>query len=93
MSGRHEAPRKKQSGKNIFADCIIALCIGVSLVVTLAVLWEYHRLSTVIPAGVLGSLLGLWGGELLIIALRQIFGRDVMSQLREKQMDSEDDSI
>ena len=30
------------------------------------------------PAGVVTALLGLWGGELLIIALRQIFGSDVM---------------
>ena len=35
-------------------------------------------MSTVMPAGVVTALLGLWGGELLIIALRQIFGSDVM---------------
>ena len=32
------------------------------------------------PPGVVTALLGLWGGELLIIALRQIFGSDVIGK-------------
>ena len=64
--------------KSAFANVIVAVCVGVSAAVTAAVLYEYHRLDTAAPAGVVSALLGLWGGELLIVALRQIFGSDVM---------------
>ena len=64
--------------KFIFANIIIVACITLSAAVTAAVVYEYHRLDTVMPAGAVTALLGLWGGELLIIALRQIFGSDVM---------------
>lgn len=66
-----------------FANLIIALCIAMSAAVTAAVVYEYHRLDTVLPAGVLTALLGLWGGELLIIALRQIFGSDALDRRRD----------
>lgn len=63
-----------------FANLIIVLCVTMSAAITAAVVYEYHRLDTVLPAGVLTALLGLWGGELLIIALRQIFGSDVLDR-------------
>ena len=66
-----------------FANLIIALCIAMSAAVTAAVVYEYHRLDTVLPAGVVTALLGLWGGELLIIALRQVFGSDVLDKRRK----------
>ncbi len=72
-----------------FANAIIVLCVTVSLVITAAVLYEYHRLDSVIPSGVLTALLGLWGGELLIIALRQIFGSDVIEKRRERDSENE----
>lgn len=61
-----------------FANIIIIVCIIISLTVTAVVIYEYHRLDMVMPSGVVSALLGLWGGELLIIALRQIFGSDVV---------------
>ena len=64
--------------KLIFAYIIMVACMTLRAAVTAAVVYEYHRLDTVMPAGVVTALLGLWGGELLIIALRQIFGSDVM---------------
>lgn len=64
--------------KITFANAVIALCLAVSLAITAAVVYEYHRLSEVMPAGVITALLGLWGGELLIVALRQVFGSDVI---------------
>lgn len=66
--------------RRVFADLIIVVCIGFSAAVTAAVVYEYHRLDTVMPAGVVTALLGLWGGELLIIAIRQIFGSDVITK-------------
>lgn len=66
--------------KTRFANWIIALCVVMSAAITAAALYEYHRLDTVLPASVLTALLGLWGGELLIIALRQIFGSDVLER-------------
>ena len=41
-----------------------------------------RRVGRKLPAGVLTALLGLWDGELLIIALRQIFGSDVLEKRR-----------
>ena len=71
---------KKQ--KNRFANAVICVCLAVCIVITAAVIWEYHRLDQVMPSGVLAALLGLWGGELLIVALRQVFGR---AETRKKQ--------
>lgn len=77
--------------KTSFANIIIVVCVAVSLAITASVIYEYHRLDTVIPSGVLSALLGLWGGELLIIALRQIFGSDVVT--KAKASNTWEDSI
>lgn len=69
---------------NRFANGVIVLCLAVSLIVTACVLYDYHRLGEVIPSGVLTALLGFWGGELLILALRQIFGSDVVKKSAAK---------
>lgn len=63
-----------------FADAIIVLCVVMGIIITAVVLYEYHRLDSALPSGCLSVLFGFWGGELLIIALRQIFGSDVVSQ-------------
>ena len=67
----------KKKKKTTFANLVISVCVVVALLVTGSVVWEYHRLGTVMPAGVVTALFGFWGGELLIVALRQIFGSDV----------------
>ncbi len=72
-----------------FANAVILLCVAMSGAITAAVVYEYHRLDTVLPAGVVTVLLGLWGGELLIVALRQIFGSDAVGRGRGQ---SEDDT-
>lgn len=72
MKGKHE-----KKGKVTFANVVISVCVVVALLVTGCVVWEYHRLKAVMPAGVISALFGFWGGELLIVALRQIFGSDV----------------
>ena len=73
--------------KGTFVHIIIAVCLVVSLGITAAVIYEYHRLDTVLPASVVTALLSLWGGELLIIALRQIFGSDAVGRTRPPQGD------
>ena len=73
MSGKPEC-------RFTFANCIIVLCLVVSLIVTASVVYEYHRLNTVMPASVVTALLGLWGGELLLIVLRQVLGSDVVAK-------------
>lgn len=81
------------SKKNIFADIIIVCCLIVCLAITVIVVWEYHRLDTVAPANVLGVIFGMWGGELLIIAIRQIFGSDVVTKIKTTNYNSEEGSI
>ena len=78
MSGKHE-----KSHKNLFADVIIAVCVAVAVLVTGCVIYEYHRLDTVMPPGVISALCAFWGGELLIVALRQIFGSDVVTKSKK----------
>lgn len=75
--------------KTSFANRIILVCVTVSLAVTVSVICEYHRLDTVMPPGVVTALLGLWGGELLIIALRQILGSDAVSKRRDTGQDDD----
>ena len=81
MRGKHE----KGASRLTFANMIIAICLGVGLFITVEVLCEYHRLDTVVPGSVLTALLGLWGGELLVIALRQIFGSDAISKAKTEK--------
>ncbi len=70
-----------------FANVIIVVCVAMGALITAAVIYEYRRLDTVLPANVLTVLFGFWGGELLIIALRQIFGSDVVSQKNKPKED------
>lgn len=78
--------------KATFANLIILLCVSISAAITASVIYEYHRLDTVMPSGVVAALFGLWGGELLVIALRQIFGSDVISKRRTPCQNIEDDT-
>jgi len=81
--------------KNTFANRIIALCVFMCSIITVVVLAQYWRLYIALPAGVIGTLVGFWGGELLIIALRQIFGSDVVEQSKKtkEKPSSEDDEF
>lgn len=81
MSG-HETEKEKTRAKVTLANVVIVVCVVVALFVTATVIYEYHRLGVVMPAGVLTALLGFWGGELMIIALRQIFGSDAVSKAK-----------
>ncbi len=76
--------------KNIYADVIIAVVIGITAFVTIFVTTEYRRLNVPIPADVLGVLMAFWSGELLTVALRQIFGADVFKSIRKGGKEDEE---
>jgi hypothetical protein len=79
--------KKVKKKISIFANIIISVSISVGLFMTLITLIEYWILRIPIPSDVLAVLIGFWGGELLIIALRQVFGSDIMNK---KKNESED---
>lgn len=70
--------------KKWFADVIIIVCVCMMIMVTLAVLYEYHRLDTVINSSTLGVIMAAFSGELMTIAMRQIFGSDVVAKSSKK---------
>ena len=82
-----------KNSKNTFANAVIVTCIAVSAIITAAVLWEYHRLCTVIPSEVLGVLFGFWGGELLIVCVRQILGSDVPMKIKQNAVTTDGERI
>lgn len=65
--------------KNKFANAIILFVLIVTTIITACVLFEYHRLETIVGSDVLSVLFGFYGGELLIIAIRQVFGSDIVN--------------
>jgi hypothetical protein len=79
--------KKVKKKISIFANIIISVSISVGLFMTLITLIEYWVLKIPIPSDVLAVLIGFWGGELLIVALRQVFGSDIMNK---KKNESED---
>lgn len=76
---------KKKKKISVFANIIISVSISVGLFMTLITLIEYWVLKIPIPSDVLAVLIGFWGGELLIIALRQVFGSDVIKKKRDAE--------
>jgi hypothetical protein len=60
-----------------FVDALIVLCLVMCAIVTLSVVWEYHRLDALLGAGEITALLAVWGGELLLIVVRQVLGSDI----------------
>lgn len=81
--------KKVKKKISIFANIIISVSISVGLFMTLITLIEYWILQIPIPSDVLAVLIGFWGGELLIVALRQVFGSDIIKKKRETN-ESED---
>lgn len=82
MRKRKRKLKLKLGRKPTFADLIIGICLSVSFLITAVTMYEYHRLDEVMPSGVVSALLLLWGGELLILAVRQIFGSNVIEQAK-----------
>lgn len=75
--------------KNKFANAIILFVLIVTTIITACVLFEYHRLETIVGSDVLSVLFGFYGGELLIIAIRQVFGSDIVRKDKKEGNDYE----
>lgn len=82
------ASKKLKRKISLFANTIISVSISVGLFITLITMIEYWVLGIPVPSDVLAVLIGFWGGELLIVALRQVFGSDIMN--KKKNNESED---
>lgn len=67
------------------ADRILVTVILFGAIITITVLFSYLWVKQPIPATISNSLNGFWGGELLIMALRQIFGSDAFNSKKKKQ--------
>lgn len=55
------------------------------LFITVITMIQYWALQIPVPSDVLAVLIGFWGGELLIVALRQVFGSDVIKKKRDAE--------
>lgn len=62
---------------------------------TVFTLYYYNKSGYILSADVLGVLFGFWGGELLVVALRQMIGSDVITKAKEekKKDESEGETI
>lgn len=68
-----------------FVDVLIVLCLLMCAIITAFVLYEYHRLDTVLGAGEITAILAVWGGELLLIVVRQVLGSDVIQKHKNEE--------
>ncbi len=76
--GRHtEIKAAKAKRRDFFVNTIIIVCLAVCLYITINATLEYRRLDMPMDSGVLAVLLGIWGGELLLIVVRQVLGSDI----------------
>ena len=82
------ASKKLKKKISVFANIIISVSIAVGLFITVMTVLQYWALQIPIPSDVIGVLIGFWGGELLILAARQVFGSDIMN--KKKNNESED---
>lgn len=76
---------KKKKKISVFANIIISVSISVGMFMTVFTLLEYGLLKVPIPSDVLAVLIGFWGGELLIVALRQVFGSDIICKRKNEE--------
>ena len=80
MTGKHELRKK---AKNVFADVVVAICLAAGVYITVSAVEGYRRAGAPIPADVISALFLFWGGELLVLCLRQVFGSDVIHRDEE----------
>lgn len=69
---------KTKRRTKLFVDVLIILCLIMCAIITFNTLVEYHRLDMVLSAAEITALMVPWGGELLLIVVRQAIGSDVI---------------
>ena len=82
-----------QDTTHSFSKKIVVYCVIVSTVITLVTLGICWR-SCDISSGVLTALLGLWGGELLLLCVKRILTgkNDICKDEKDNKEDERDDS-
>jgi glucan phosphoethanolaminetransferase (alkaline phosphatase superfamily) len=75
-----------------FVDAIILLCLFMCMGITVYTLLEYHIQSALLGASELGVLMSFWGGELLLIVVRQVLGSDIKGKKKTTNEPEEDDT-
>ena len=88
MRGKHVEKDPKERNKNLFPNVVVTVLLLVGILVSAAVIYDYHRMDRVVPADVLAEILGFAAAELGILAGRQAVGSDVLKYLRKKAGDS-----
>lgn len=83
------ASKKLKKKISVFANIIISVSIAVGLFITVMTVLQYWVLQIPIPSDVILALISFWGGELLILAARQVFGSDIIKKRKENN-ESED---
>lgn len=73
------ANNMKQALKKIFSfvNLIIIYCLGAMTIITAITMYDYHRLDVVIPPELYSQFVLFFGGELLMLVVRQVLGSDV----------------
>ena len=77
--------------KHIFSKLVVLYCIAMSTFITV-----YTVLTAQLTSGIITALVGLWGGELLLLCLKRILGGNTPTELISDtpiNNDTEDTSI
>ncbi|MDR1158376.1 MAG: hypothetical protein LBK75_08775 [Oscillospiraceae bacterium] len=80
---------KTKRRTQLFVDALIVLCLVMCAYITMSVISEYQRLDAVLGAGEIAALLAVWGGELLLIVVRQVLGSDITKNKAENEEDEQ----
>ena len=61
--------KKKRFSKSQFSRRCVIYCLAMCTIITFVVLWRAE-----LTAGVVGTLTAIWGGELLLLMLKRLYG-------------------
>lgn len=90
MRGKHAESGQKARSKNLFSNVVVAALLLAGILISAAVIYEYHRLDKAVPADVLSEILGFAAAELGILAGRQVVGSDALKNWRKKTGDADE---
>ena len=70
--------------KNLFSKICVVYCLTMCTIITAVVLFRAE-----ITAGIVTALVGVWGGELLLLLLKRILGDNSDTKAKIKTNDEE----